>query len=147
RTKALMRAKELVDGIPEGSKVLLLGAVTEIIEECSKKKLLLTVLDLEPSKIGLTLSQKPIEDSNKLLSERIRQVDYVIATGMIFVSSTADMLFDGAMNQNYKLVLYMETGSNFGERLLQHGAYKVLSEFFPYYDFSGDTKYLVHQQK
>lgn len=147
RIKAALRAKELVKRIPKNSKVVLLGAVTEIIDECSKRNIQLSVLDLEPSKIGLIFGQKAVENSNEVFKEKITDADFVIATGMIFVSNTADLLFENTKVNKYKLILYMETGSNFGEELLKYGAYKVLSEFFPYYDFNGETRYLVHQKK
>lgn len=147
RTKAKSRAVELVKDIPKGSKVVLLGAVTEIIDECSRREIDLSVLDLEPSKIGLVFSEKQIENSNLVFANKIKEADYVLATGMVFVSSTADSLFENAKANKYKLILYMETGSNFGEELLEYGAHKVLSEFFPYYDFNGDTRYIVHEKK
>ena len=147
RTKASKRAKELLKEIPKHSKVVLLGAVTEIIEECSKRKIQLSVLDIEPSKIGLVFSEKTVENSDMVFREKIRDADYVIATGMIFVSKTADLVFQHAKNHLYKLILYMETGSNFGGILIEYGAYKVLSEFFPYYDFNGETRYLIHRRR
>jgi len=147
RAKAATRARELVKNIPKNSKVILLGAVTEIIDECTRRNINLSVLDLEPSKIGLMFGEKSVENSNEVFNEKIKDADFVLATGMIFVSDTADLLFENAKNNNYKLLLYMETGSNFGEELLKYGATKVLSEFFPYYDFNGETRYLIHQKK
>ncbi len=147
RTKARQRAKVLVEEIPIGSKVLLLGASSEIIEECNNKNMQLTVLDLEPTKIGLEFSKIIIEDSAKLLEEKIEKAEYIIATGMIFVSESADTILNYSRINNRRLILYMETGSNFGRELLDFGAYRVLSEIFPYYDFSGDTKYFMHKKK
>ena len=69
-----------------------------------------------------------------------------IATGMIFVSETADKIFEFARKYNKHLIVFMETGSNFGPQLLKYGADTVLSEFFPFYDFYGDTKYLVSKK-
>jgi len=146
RTKAKLRAKELIEDIKPGSNVILLGAVTEIIEECSNKKLQLSVLDLESSKIGLTFSQNTVGNSSKLFVKKIKGADYIIATGMIFVSNYADKIFEYANKNNCKLIMYMETGSNFGEKLIEFGAYRVLSEFFPYYDFSGETKYMMYKR-
>jgi len=146
RDKATARAQELVRGIPKKSKVVLLGAVAEIIDECNKKDIDLTVLDLESSKIGLHFDKTTIQNGLEVSQDTIASADYVIATGMIFVSCTADDLFEKARAGNYKLILYMETGSNFGGSLIAHGAHKVLSEMFPYYDFHGDTKYIVHQK-
>ncbi len=146
RTKAKLRAKELIKDIKSGSNVILLGAVTEIIEECSNKKLKLSVLDLEPSKIGLTFSQNIVGNSSELFVKKIKEADYIIATGMIFVSNYADKIFEYAKKSNCKLIMYMETGSNFGGKLIEYGAYRVLSEFFPYYDFSGETKYMMYKR-
>ena len=148
RQKARKRAKVLFDHIPGGSKILLLGAATEIIEEAITKKCNLKVLDLEKQKIGLKFSSTYIESSNKLnLKEKIKETDYIIATGMIFVSETANEIFEFASKNEKKITLYMETGSNFGPQLLKYGADTVLSEFFPYYDFFGETKYLLFQKK
>lgn len=147
RTKAGQRAKMLIEDIPVGSKVLLIGASSEIIEECNNKKMQLTVLDLEPTKIGLEFSKNTIEDSTKLFEEKIEKAEYIIATGMIFVFESADAILEYSKINNRKLILYMETGSNFGRELLDFGAFRVLSEIFPYYDFFGDTKYFMHKRK
>ena len=146
RAKACSRARELVMSIPKKAKVVLLGAVTEIIDECMKRDIQLSVLDLEPSKVGLNLNNKRVENSESLFSEKIKTADYVIATGMIFVSDTADILFEKCKSNSSKLILYMETGSNYGHSLLKFGAHKVLSEFFPFYDFHGETRYLLHEK-
>lgn len=144
REKATQRAVELLKPVPEKTKILLLGAATEIIEEAQRKECELKVLDLEKQKIGLELHSTNIENGEKTdIEDEIRNTDYIIATGMIFVSETADKIFDFARKHNKHLILFMETGSNFGPQLLKYGADTVLSEFFPYYDFYGETKYLV----
>lgn len=144
RQKAAQRAAELLKPIPEKAKVLLLGAATEIIEEAQRKECELRVLDLEKQKIGLELHSVNIENGEETdIEDEIRSTDYIIATGMIFVSETADKIFEFARKHNKHLILFMETGSNFGPQLLKHGADTVLSEFFPYYDFYGNTKYSV----
>jgi hypothetical protein len=144
REKARMRAKVLLSHVPKGASVLLLGAATEIIEEAENKGCNLRVLDLEKQKVGLKLSSTQINDGIKSsLEKEIRETEYVIATGMIFVSETADDIFELTKRNGKNLALFMETGSNFGSRLLAHGAKVVLSEFFPYYDFFGDTKYII----
>lgn len=144
REKATQRAAELLKSVPEKAKVLLLGAATEIIEEAQRKECDLRVLDLEKQKIGLELHSTNIENGEHAdIEDEIRNTDYIIATGMVFVSETADKIFEFVRKHEKHLVLFMETGSNFGLQLLKHGADTVLSEFFPYYDFYGDTKYLV----
>lgn len=144
REKATQRAAELLKPIPEKAKVLLLGAATEIIEEAQRKECKLRVLDLEKQKIGLELHSTNIENGEKTdIEDEIRDADYIVATGMVFVSETADKIFEFARKHNKYLILFMETGSNFGPQLLKCGAKTVLSEFFPYYDFYGDTKYSI----
>lgn len=148
RQKAIQRAKELMQRIPNGSKVLLIGAVAEIAEQAALKDINLTVIDLEPQKIGLELYCSQIESSGEsdFLKQKIMDSDYVVATGMIFVSDTADEIFRLAAECDTKLIMYMETGSNFGQELVKFGAEFVLSEYFPYYDFHGDTKFSIFER-
>lgn len=144
RKKASMRARVLLSGIPKGSNILLLGAVSEIIEESQFKRCHIKVLDLEPQKIGLKLHSVDINKSTADdLEQEIGITDYIVATGMIFSSGTADQVFELAKKYNKRLILFMQTGSNFGPQLINHGASLVLSEFFPYYDFFGETRYFV----
>lgn len=147
REKATQRAEELLKPVPEKAKILLLGAATEIIEEAQRKECDLKVLDLERQKIGLELHSTNIENGGQTnMEEEIRDTDYIVATGMIFVSETADKIFEFVKKHNKHLILFMETGSNFGPQLLKYGATMVLSEFFPFYDFYGDTKYSISKK-
>lgn len=147
RKKARERAKILLASIPNGAKILLLGAATEIIEEAKVRDCDLRVFDLEEQKIGLELHSACIEKCGRGdLKKRIAETDYIVATGMIFVSGTADEIFRLATENRKKLVLYMETGSNFGQQLIGYGADMVLSEFFPFYDFFGSTKYMLFRK-
>jgi hypothetical protein len=142
RQKAATRAKILMSSVAPGSNVLLLGAVTEIIEESKQKDIHLEVFDLEPQKVGLEFGGTRVKlCSSQDLLEKIKKADYVIATAMIFVTDTADEIFALVSEYDTKLIMYMESGSNFGQQLLDFGADIVLSEYFPYYDFSGDTRY------
>lgn len=147
RQKAKNRAEALLKHIPNGSKVLLLGAATEIIEEAKTKNCRLKVFDLEKQKIGIELHSISINDGGRSdIQREIEDADYIVATGMIFVSETADKLFEFVKKSNKSLALYMETGSNFGPQLLEYGADIVLSEFFPYYDFFCDTKFFLSKK-
>ena len=146
REKAKQRATELLKHVPDRSKVLLLGAATEIIEEATKKKCNIKILDLEKQKIGLNLSSIEIEDGNHSdFESEIQNTEYVIATGMIFVSEYIDRILDLTRKHGKHLSLFMETGSNFGPQLITRGVDRVLSESFPFYDFYGDTKYYIYQ--
>ncbi len=136
RKKAKKRAEVLLAHIPSGSKILLLGAATEIIDEAKSKGCGLRVVDLESQKVGLKFNFTCIENNEVTnLQDKIKEADYIVATGMIFVSETADEVFRLTAEAKKGLVLYMETGSNFGQQLLEYGADTVLSEFFPFYDF------------
>lgn len=141
RSKAAKRAALLTEGISPGSKVLLIGAVSEIIELCLEKNFELTVTDLEPSKIRPYMGVRVAD--GKLTLDKLKDTEYAIVSGMTFVTDTVDEIFKVALRNNVKLIFFMETGSNFGKRLINYGAYKVLSEYFPFYDFYGDTRYRV----
>ncbi|MFA5249656.1 MAG: hypothetical protein WC397_03945 [Candidatus Paceibacterota bacterium] len=148
RQKGRKRANALLAHIPNGSKILLLGAAAEIIEEAKIKNCHIKVLDLEEQKIGLGFYSTDINDGKiSDIQKEIKETDYVVATGMIFVSQTADKIFELSRENGKNLTLYMETGSNFGPQLVGYGADTVLSEFFPYYDFFGDTKYLIFRKE
>jgi hypothetical protein len=147
RQKAIQRARKIVAGIPQQSKVLLLGAATEIIEEGVERGLDLEVLDLSPDKIGLTFEDVAVgEARGRAFEDVIRDQDVVIASGMIFTSESADEVFQAIRESSCRLVLYMESGSNFGRQLLDYGADRVLAEYFPFYDFWGDTRYAVFEK-
>lgn len=147
REKARQRAIKLMDQIPPGSRVLLIGAATEIVDEAAARDIDLSVLDLEPQKIGLQISSRIVESgAGSDIAERIKSAQYIIATGMIFVSNTADAIFGLAIENEVNLIMYMETGSNFGQQLLDFGASAVLAEYFPFYDFYGKTKYALFEK-
>ncbi len=148
RQKAESRARLLLEHIPDKSKILLLGAATEIIEEAKRKKCELKVLDLETQKVGIEVHSVHVDDGhNSDLRSEIENADYIVATGMIFISGTADKIFEISEEKKKNLTLYMETGSNFGPQLLDYGADTALSEFFPYYDFFGDSRYFLSKRK
>ena len=147
RNKAKERASKLMTDIPAKSKVLLLGGVSEFIEEAKLRDIELTVLDLEPEKINLEISSNRIISGKDYdLANNIDKIDYIIATGMIFESNTATDLFNIVNKSKTKLIMFMETGSNFGPQLLEYGADMVLSEYFPYYDFYDDMKYSIFRK-
>ncbi|MBI2022000.1 hypothetical protein HYS93_03960 [Candidatus Daviesbacteria bacterium] len=144
REKAIQRAVELLKDIPSNSKVVLIGAASEIIEQSIKEEVNLTVVDLAPNKLGLNIENvKIIGGSNEITLDIIKHSDYAIVSGMVFSTDTADSVIKIAKDNNVKLIFFMETGSNFGQELLNYGADKILSEYFPYYDFYGNTKYQI----
>lgn len=145
--KATLRAKEIMKSIPKGSSVSLLGASSEIVEEAMAKNCNLKVADFEESKIGVSLYGNTIENGKNWLSEHLITSDYIIATGMIFVTDTADSIFHFTKEHNKKLIVYMQTGSNIGQALIKYGAQKVVCEYFPFYDFNGPTRYSVFEKK
>jgi len=143
RQKATQRARLLFTDIPHGAKLVIFGVATEIIEEAMRTSCQYLTLDLEPQKIGLMLMGSEVMDArNYDLEEVIAWADYILATGMLFVSHSADEIINLANMHGTKIVLYMESGSNFGPQLTGMGVDAVLSERFPFYDFFGDTQYL-----
>lgn len=121
--------------------------MSEIIEEARKKNIDLEVFELEPQKIGLYFVDTRVELANcHDLTNKMREADYIITTAMIFVTDTADEIFRLANENDIKLIMYMESGSNFGEQLINFGADAVLAEYFPYYDFFGNTRYSIFKK-
>lgn len=147
REKARERAQIVLSTVEPGSKVLMLGAVTELIEEARHRSCTPTVMDLEDQKVGAIFSGVEVERATAAtFAAAVMASDYVIATGMIFPCEWADEVFTQVKTKQKKLVLYMESGANFGQTLLRHGAHAVFAEFFPFYDFYGDTRCALHVQ-
>ncbi|MDD5659150.1 MAG: DUF364 domain-containing protein [Actinomycetota bacterium] len=146
RSKANQRANELIKDIPPKSKVLLIGAVTEIIEAAHNRDLCLSVTDLEYKKVNLKIDGTIIGDGINKTLEKLKHSDYAIVTGMTFSNNTADDIIKVCRENKTKLIFFMETGANFGNKLINYGAEKVLSEYFPFYDFCGNTKFVVFKK-
>lgn len=144
RDKAKQRARCLLDNIPAESKVLLIGAVSEIIETALEYKIEIQVTDLEKTKIDST-THVPIVDGAHTL-DKLKKSDYAIVTGMVFATDTIDKIMQIAKENKVKLIFFMETGANFGNELIRYGATKVLCEYFPFYDFYGNTKYSIYER-
>jgi hypothetical protein len=105
------------------------------------------VLDLSPAKIGLTIEDVAVgAAAGRVIGEVIHEQDVVIASGMIFTNDSVDDIFGAIRSSNCRLILYMESGSNFGRQLLDYGADRVVVEYFPFYDFCGDTRYSIFEK-
>ena len=147
RKKARARAQIVLSVVASGSKVLMLGAVTELIEEALAKSCGVSVMDLEDQKVGLNFAGVRVQRaSTSAFAEAVSRSDYVVATGMIFPCAWADEVFAEVESAGKKLIFYMESGANFGAELLRFGAHAVLAEFFPFYDFFGETRCALHLQ-
>ncbi len=147
REKARERAQIVLSAVESGSKVLMLGAVTEFIEESLAKSCDVSVLELADNKVGMDLAGVKVQrTSPSIFADAVLETDYVVATGMIFPCAWADEVFQTSERAGKKLILYMESGANFGAELLRYGAYAVFAEFFPFYDFSGETRCALYLQ-
>jgi hypothetical protein len=144
--KGAQRAKEVFREVQPGDHVALLGAVPDFVILAKKKKFRISVYDMAESKIGTDCMGVQIQKGGNLeeiLSTNPR-VTHVCATGMIFATGTAGEVFEVCRKYKKRLILFMETGANFGEELIQLGAQHVLAEFFPFFDFAGETRYSVY---
>jgi hypothetical protein len=149
REKATQRAQALLHGIPEGANVALLGAVSEIVQEARDRLININVIDLQSQKVGLNIDNNDTvqKSTTSSTNDIFKNADYAIASGMIFATQTAEEVFESAKKHDTKLILFMETGANFGRELTRYGAYRVLSEYFPFYDFHGNTRYDLFEQE
>jgi len=145
--KAKKRAQTILKGIPKKSKVLLIATIPEIIEEAQRKELDLTVMNPMPGFMDLELDHSISRSELGTAIQGIQESDYTIATAMVFTNNTANLVFETAKKSQSKLIFFMETGSNFGQELLDYGVHRVVSEFYPFYDFYEKTKYCLFEKK
>lgn len=146
--RAQARADLLIADIPESAEVILLGPASEIIEGAVTKGLTIHVTDRSEQKVGKNYYGVTVEAAQSLaqLVTKYPQTTHIIATGMIFISETADEIFKVTNDHNLHLTLYMETGAWLAPELLTLGATKVVAEEFPFYDFAGPIPYRIYSR-
>jgi hypothetical protein len=145
--RAEQRARAVVQGIEPGARVLLLGAVSEMVSAIVARGAILSITDMAAEKIGRTIDGIAITSPTP--QPELQGYDYIIATGMVFATDTADGLFDAIRTSNVKLRIFMESGAGFANKLIELGADLVLAEQFPFYDLSpgNSSKFKLFRKK
>ena len=77
----------------------------------------------------------------------VAEADVAIVTGMALATNTLDVILQTAIENETRLVVFAETGANFGSEYCQMGVDVVVSEPFPFYlTCSGPTRIDIYRR-
>jgi hypothetical protein len=145
--KALGRASiisyEILRLVPKIARsslnVAVVGAVGSILAELKKLGLSVRSTDMDSSVIGETLGGVKVEDGHGQTTSMLASADLALVTGMTISTNTLDDIFSVCRSNKTKLIMFIQTGSNFASEYLRRGADTVVAEIFPNYIFPGET--------
>ncbi len=127
-------------------RVVNVGVVGNVIRGLRLRGFEVMASDLERDMVGRVIHGVKVEDGSRTL-DLVGNCDLAIVTGMTIATDTLEMLVETASRAGAKLLIFAETGANFGEeycRLL--GIDAVVSEPFPFYIFQGVSRIEVYRK-
>ena len=115
-------------------KIVNIGVVTNIVKYlCDHELFEVRATDFDEALIGKILFDKaPVESGEKTL-ELVAQSDIAIITGMTLATESLDAIVETAKANNTLIIMFAETGANFGREYCNYGIDVVVSEPFPFY--------------
>ncbi|HUY85098.1 MAG TPA: DUF364 domain-containing protein, partial [Candidatus Dormibacteraeota bacterium] len=143
--KADFRSRLITGQLEKGSRVLLVGLVTQFVRDMLARDMRVSVSDMSPELEGIEVYGVPVINSgNAWTLDRLEVCDAAVVTGASIATNTIDSIFETAAASNTKLHFYLETGSNFAPELIRRGAESVVAEKFPFYDLPGEARFEVY---
>lgn len=132
----LINKENLKNDIP---LVCNIGVVGNIIKELIDKDLQVVGADFDEEIVGKKLFNEVAVVHGENTPKLIEQSDVAIVTGMTLTTGTLDEIITAAERYKTRLVVFAETGSNFGSFYVQNGIDCAIGEPFPFYIFQGMT--------
>lgn len=126
-------------------KILTIGSVGSMIHELVSRRYKVFATDLDPLVINSEMSGITIQDGAKSTLSLLEEVDIAIVTGMTLATETIDDVIEVANRTKTSLVLFAQTGANCHPYLRELGVDTVVSEFFPFYMFPGESEIHVYR--
>lgn len=152
--KAAPRAKLICNEVkrllprPEGqNRVGVVGVVGELIHELSAwPETQIRATDFATRVAGSVMDGIEI-DWGMETAEMVASVDVAVVTGMTLANGSLEEILRAARQADTKLVIFAETGHNFGPKYLQLGVDAVIAEDFPFYlSSTGPSRFRVERQ-
>lgn len=131
----------------KGKKVVNVGVVGEFLP-ClllRQRGVEVFLTDMDPNLLGGTIHGMEVEGPDKTLP-RVKESDVAIVTGMTLATNTLGEIIEASRENNTKIVMFAETGANFGEALCHLGVDTVVGEPFPFYIFHGESRIDVYRK-
>ena len=127
-------------------KVVNVGVVGNVIRHLCDKGCEVLATDLEPETVGRVVHGVRVEDGTRTF-ERVADSDLAVVTGMTIASDALGPIIEAAKEGGAKLLLFCETGANFGEEYCRSlGVDAVVGEPFPFYIFQGTSRIEVFRR-
>jgi len=131
----------------ENIHILNVGVVGDLVQKLRMRNFRITATDLDPGIVGACFHGIKIEHGAHTL-ELIRKSDLAVITGMTIATNTLGEIISLAKDSDTKLVIFAETGANFGEEYCtQFGVDAVVSEPYPFYIFQGTSTIDIYRSE
>jgi hypothetical protein len=133
---------------PKSGKVRILnvGVLGNLIKGLTDKDYSVVATDLDEELIGKPVHGVTIEHGSKTF-QHIKDADVAVITGMTLTTDAAGDIVDVCKEYGTKILMFAETGANFGEEYCQTiGIDTVVSEPFPFYIFQGVTTIEIYRR-
>ncbi len=127
-------------------RVLNVGVVGNLIRDLQQRGCEVRASDLEPEMIGREVHGVVVEDGFRT-HQLVAEADLAIVTGMTIATDSLGLIVEAAQASGTKLLVFAETGANFGEEYCQTiGIDTVVAEPFPFYIFQGVSTIEVYRR-
>ncbi len=148
RTEIILHeAERLVSGIcTRPARVVNVGLVGNIVRDLVARGYDVRASDMERDTVGTRVHGVLVEDGTRTY-DLVREADLAIVTGMTIATDTLELIVDEAKKAGTKLLVFAETGAEFGEEYCRSvGIDTVVSEPFPFYIFQGTSTIEVYRK-
>ena len=125
--------------------VLNIGAVGRFISELASQGMTVHAVDLDTYLIGKNLGGIKIMPES-FTPDLLLESDIVLATGMTLSNGTLNQILDLCSIHCKSLVIFAETGANFGSVYCKLGVDTVISETFPFYTVPGRSRIRIFRR-
>ncbi len=154
--KAIKRSAILLDEVereiskvkPKGdtASIVNVGALGTLIKSLMMKGYIVYATDLDQSIIGRKIHGVEIRHGSETYA-LLKDADVAVITGMTLTTDTLGDIISFAKRYNTRIVMFAETGANFGEEYCRSlGIDVVVSEPFPFYIFQGLTRIEIYRR-
>ncbi|MGQ9603280.1 MAG: Rossmann-like domain-containing protein [bacterium] len=127
--------------------VVNVGALGILIKSLRMKGYTVYATDLDQSILGGHIHHVEIRHGSETYS-LIKEADVAVITGMTLTTDTLGDIVSFARTYGTRIVMFAETGANFGEEYCRSlGIDVVVSEPFPFYIFQGLTRIEVYRRE
>jgi hypothetical protein len=140
------RLMERMGALPARTTVVYVGVVGNLLKALRKKGYNVLATDFDPKIVGASLHGVTVEDGTRTY-QAVRDADVAVVTGMTLSTGTLNDIVRVCQEHQTKLVIFAETGANFGEVYSRTiGVDVVVSEPFPFYVLQGLTTIEIYRR-